>query len=90
MLITDKDNQMLPKDFEKKLKNFAEAKKANINFYIALEIPAENVTTNSKFLVGDEKTYGQYFNAKLGRGGTYIIFVRAMSKLNGVGIKSIV
>ena len=90
MLIADKDNQMLPKNFEKKLKNFAEAKKANINFYIALEIPAENVTTNSKFLVGDEKTYGQYFNAKLGRGGTYIIFVRAMSKLNGVGIKSIV
>ena len=80
MLRSNNEEERMPKDSKNNLKSFDEAAAENINFYIAFEIPAENVTVDSRFTVGDGKKYGSYLNAKLQEGKRYIVFVRAVSE----------
>ncbi|XP_038066685.1 receptor-type tyrosine-protein phosphatase F-like [Patiria miniata] len=50
------------------------------NDYIAAELPAQNAT--GKFVVGDTKMYGGYFNAPLKTGDKYEIFTGSVSRGN--------
>ncbi|XP_033636798.1 receptor-type tyrosine-protein phosphatase delta-like [Asterias rubens] len=47
--------------------------------YIAAELPA---TLPGKFVVGDNKTYGGYWNPPLQEGAVYEIYVGAVSRIN--------
>ena len=75
----------LPGDYGSKLKNFNDAKKDNLNFYVAAEIGNDPVRDKSwKFTVGDEKTYGTYTNEGLKSGEDYIVYQRAITRENNV------
>ena len=47
--------------------------------YIAAELPGR---LPGKFVVGDNKTYGRYWNPPLQEGAVYEIYVGAVSRIN--------
>ena len=76
MFILEEKNKTVPKDFK-----FSESNNTKINFYIAIEIPAEKVTSKRNITVGDGRIYEHYLNAKLEKGKRYAIYFRAVFKL---------
>ena len=77
----------LPGDYSSKLKDVHDAKKDNLNFYVAAEIENNPVYEKSwKFTVGDDKTYGTYKNEGLKSGENYIVYQRAITRENNVSI----
>ncbi len=51
----------------------------NPSAYVAAELPG---SLPGKFLVGDNKTYGYYWNPPLQEGAVYKIYVGAVSRIN--------
>ena len=73
--------QKLPGDYGSKLKGVNDAKKDNLNFYVAAEIENDPVRETSwKFTVGDDKTYGDYVNEALEKGKNYMVYERAVTR----------
>ena len=70
----------LPNDYNSKLKDWSNAIKDNLNFYIAAEIQNNPVRNESwEFNVGDDKKYGAYENKGLESGEHYVVYQRAVT-----------
>ena len=77
----------LPGDYGLQLNSASDAKKDDVNFYIAAEI--ENVPLIDKpwkFTVGDGEKTANYVNGKLESGENYIVYERALTKTKDVSI----
>jgi len=75
----------LPDDYNSKLDDASSPKEDNVNFYIAAEIPNDPVYEGSwKFTIGDDTTHGGFVNKALERGEEYIIFQRAVTRVEDV------
>ena len=75
----------LPDDYDSKLKDVNNTNKENLNFYIAAEIPNDPVYEESwKFTIGDDTTLGGFVNKALERGEEYVIFQRAVTRVDDV------
>uniref|UniRef100_A0A667XU43 protein-tyrosine-phosphatase n=1 Tax=Myripristis murdjan TaxID=586833 RepID=A0A667XU43_9TELE len=53
-------------------------------YYIAAELPPSSLTVVQPFTVGDNKSYGGFWNPPLSPAKSYSIYYQAMSKANGV------
>ena len=70
----------LPNDYNSKLKDWSNANKDNLNFYVAAEIGNNPVHEEPwEFNVGDDKKYGAYENKGLERGENYVVYQRAVT-----------
>ena len=73
--------EILPGNFNSKLKDWDNSNKENSNFYITAEIQNVLVVQNSwEFTVGDDKTYEGFVNKALEKGKEYDIFQRAVTR----------
>ena len=72
----------LPNNYDSKLKAASDAKKENVNFYIAAEI--ENFNKPQKFTVGDGNKTKKFVNEELDKGENYIVYERALTKAETV------
>ena len=61
--------------------DYLRAMKNGYHYYITAELPEQRIT--QPFTVGDNKTYGGYYNAPLVTGNTYEIYIRAISVADG-------
>ncbi|XP_078140040.1 receptor-type tyrosine-protein phosphatase T isoform X9 [Centroberyx gerrardi] len=52
-------------------------------YYIAAELPPSSLTVVQPFTVGDNKSYGGFWNPPLSPAKSYSIYYQAMSKANG-------
>ena len=84
MLRVEDEATTLPENYENKLNNVAKAEALGLPFYVSAEIPEKNVTSNTKFVVGDETIHGSYLNARLKGGTKYSVFVRTITVYKGV------
>ncbi|CAH3116195.1 unnamed protein product [Pocillopora meandrina] len=75
----------LPNNYDSKLKAASDAKKENVNFYIAAEI--ENFYKPQKFTVGDGNKTKEFVNEELEKGENYIVYERALTKAEMVELK---
>uniref|UniRef100_A0A8C8E1X0 protein-tyrosine-phosphatase n=1 Tax=Oryzias sinensis TaxID=183150 RepID=A0A8C8E1X0_9TELE len=53
-------------------------------YYIAADLPPSSLTVVQPFTVGDNKSYGGFWNPPLSPAKSYSIFYQAMSRANGV------
>uniref|UniRef100_A0AAX7TGG3 protein-tyrosine-phosphatase n=1 Tax=Astatotilapia calliptera TaxID=8154 RepID=A0AAX7TGG3_ASTCA len=53
-------------------------------YYIAAELPPSSLTVVQPFTVGDNKSYGGFWNPPLSPAKSYSIYYQAMSRANGV------
>ena len=75
----------LPDDYDSQLTDANETDKDKVKFYIAAEIRNDPVYEESwKFTIGDDTTHGGFVNKALERGEEYIIFQRAMTRVEDV------
>ncbi len=58
-------------------------------YYIAAELPPSSLTVVQPFTVGDNKSYGGFWNPPLSPAKSYSIYYQAMSRANGVSIKTL-
>ena len=75
----------LPGNYDSKLKAANDAKKENVNFYIAAEI--DNfplINKPQKFTVGDGNRTKEFVNEELEKGENYIVYERALTKAGKV------
>ena len=75
----------LPNNYDSKLKAASDAKKENVNFYIAAEI--DNfplINKPQKFTVGDGNRTKEFVNEELEKGENYIVYERALTKAGKV------
>ena len=75
----------LPGNYDSKLKAASDAKKDNVNFYIAAEI--DNfplINKPQKFTVGDGNRTKEFVNEELEKGENYIVYERALTKAGKV------
>ena len=73
--------EILPGNFNSKLKDWDNSNKENPNFYITAEIQNVLVVQKSwEFTVGDDKTYEGFVNKALEKGKEYVIFQRAVTR----------
>ena len=75
----------LPGNYDSKLKAASDAKKENVNFYIAAEI--DNfplINKPQKFTVGDGNRTKEFVNEELEKGENYIVYERALTKAGKV------
>ena len=56
-------------------------------YYIAADLPPAGVTVVQPFTVGDNKSYGGFWNPPLSPAKSYSIYYQAMSRANGVSVK---
>uniref|UniRef100_A0A8C4H4Y4 protein-tyrosine-phosphatase n=1 Tax=Dicentrarchus labrax TaxID=13489 RepID=A0A8C4H4Y4_DICLA len=57
-------------------------------YYIAAELPPSSLTVVQPFTVGDNKSYGGFWNPPLSPAKSYSIYYQAMSRANGVSDKT--
>lgn len=57
-------------------------------YYIAAELPPSSLTVVQPFTVGDNKSYGGFWNPPLSPAKSYSIYYQAMSRANGVSVKT--
>uniref|UniRef100_A0AAX7SXM9 protein-tyrosine-phosphatase n=1 Tax=Astatotilapia calliptera TaxID=8154 RepID=A0AAX7SXM9_ASTCA len=57
-------------------------------YYIAAELPPSSLTVVQPFTVGDNKSYGGFWNPPLSPAKSYSIYYQAMSRANGVSLNS--
>ncbi len=57
-------------------------------YYIAAELPPSSLTVVQPFTVGDNKSYGGFWNPPLSPAKSYSIYFQAMSRANGVSLKT--
>ena len=50
--------------------------------YVVAEIPKDKVQMKRKFVIGDNKTHGSYYNPPLKEGTTYTIYTGFVSRIN--------
>ena len=75
----------LPDNYDSKLKAVSDAKKENVNFYIATEIENEPILSKpQKFTVGDGNKFKEFVNEELEKGENYIVYERALTKAEKV------
>uniref|UniRef100_A0A7N9AQ06 protein-tyrosine-phosphatase n=1 Tax=Mastacembelus armatus TaxID=205130 RepID=A0A7N9AQ06_9TELE len=55
-------------------------------YYIAAELPPSSLTVVQPFTVGDNKSYGGFWNPPLSPAKSYSIYYQAMSRANGVSL----
>lgn len=53
-------------------------------YYIAADLPPSSLTVVQPFTVGDNKSYGGFWNPPLSPAKSYSIYYQAMSRANGV------
>ncbi|XP_066015620.1 tyrosine-protein phosphatase Lar-like isoform X2 [Pocillopora verrucosa] len=71
----------LPDNYDSKLKAASDAKKENVNFYIAAEIENDPLLSKpQKFTVGDGHKTKEFVNEELEKGENYIVYERALTK----------
>lgn len=58
-------------------------------YYIAAELPPSSLTVVQPFTVGDNKSYGGFWNPPLSPAKSYSIYYQAMSRANGVSFKTL-
>ena len=77
----------LPGDYGFRLKSASDAKKEDLNFYIAAEQENAPVIDKPwKFTVGDGEKTANYINGRLESGENYIVYERALTKTENVSI----
>ena len=82
--------EKLPENYDSQLKAASDAKKNDVNFYIAAEIKNVPVLKKPwKFTVGDGKKTKIYVNEELEKGQDYIVYERALTDTTKV-CKSII
>uniref|UniRef100_A0A8C6PP65 protein-tyrosine-phosphatase n=1 Tax=Nothobranchius furzeri TaxID=105023 RepID=A0A8C6PP65_NOTFU len=64
--------------------SFRNASALSSPYYIAAELPPSSLTVVQPFTVGDNKSYGGFWNPPLSPAKSYSIFYQAMSRANGV------
>ena len=75
----------LPDNYDSKLKAVSDAKKENVNFYIAAEIENDPLLSKPrKFTVGDGNKFKEFVNEELEKGENYIVYERALTKAEKV------
>ena len=75
----------LPDNYDSKLKAASDAKKENVNFYIAAEIENDPLLSKpQKFTVGDGHKTKEFVNEELEKGENYIVYERALTKAEKV------
>ena len=75
----------LPDNYDSKLKAVSDAKKENVNFYIAAEIENDPLLSKpQKFTVGDGHKTKEFVNEELEKGENYIVYERALTKAEKV------
>ncbi|XP_066015625.1 tyrosine-protein phosphatase Lar-like [Pocillopora verrucosa] len=75
----------LPGDYGFRLKSASDAKKEDLNFYIAAEQENAPVIDKPwKFTVGDGEKTANYINGRLESGENYIVYERALTKIENV------
>ena len=67
---------------DSELPDYHDAKDKGILCYITAEI--DHVDKDSEFTIGDNKTYGQYYNAPLKKGAHYGIWYGLVVTVDGV------
>uniref|UniRef100_A0A8C6PKR8 protein-tyrosine-phosphatase n=2 Tax=Nothobranchius furzeri TaxID=105023 RepID=A0A8C6PKR8_NOTFU len=63
--------------------SFRNASALSSPYYIAAELPPSSLTVVQPFTVGDNKSYGGFWNPPLSPAKSYSIFYQAMSRANG-------
>ena len=67
------------------LTSYHKAKKQNLNCYIAAEFERMDYQYQ-EFVVGDNKTYGGYYNAPLEKGQVYDVWYGVINIVDGVNM----
>lgn len=68
--------------------SFRNASILDSSYYIAAELPPSSLTVVQPFTVGDNKSYGGFWNPPLSPAKSYSIYFQAMSRANGVSLKT--
>lgn len=68
--------------------SFRNASILDSSYYIAAELPPSSLTVVQPFTVGDNKSYGGFWNPPLSPAKSYSIYYQAMSRANGVSVKT--
>lgn len=55
-------------------------------YYFAADLPPSSLTVVQPFTVGDNKSYGGFWNPPLSPAKSYSIYYQAMSRANGVSL----
>uniref|UniRef100_A0A0F8ATZ8 protein-tyrosine-phosphatase n=1 Tax=Larimichthys crocea TaxID=215358 RepID=A0A0F8ATZ8_LARCR len=63
--------------------SFRNASILDSSYYIAAELPPSSLTVVQPFTVGDNKSYGGFWNPPLSPAKSYSIYYQAMSRANG-------
>nr|XP_029137166.1 receptor-type tyrosine-protein phosphatase T-like [Labrus bergylta] len=63
--------------------SFRNASILDSSYYIAAELPPSSLTVVQPFTVGDNKSYGGFWNPPLSPAKSYVIYYQAMSRANG-------
>uniref|UniRef100_A0A665TBZ0 protein-tyrosine-phosphatase n=1 Tax=Echeneis naucrates TaxID=173247 RepID=A0A665TBZ0_ECHNA len=63
--------------------SFRNASILDSSYYIAAELPPSSLTVMQPFTVGDNKSYGGFWNPPLSPAKSYSIYYQAMSRANG-------
>jgi len=66
------------------LLNHHQATLAGASCYVAAEMPRERIIENKRFVVGDNRTYGGYYNSPLKMSNSYIIWFGLVVTIDGV------
>uniref|UniRef100_A0AAQ6AJL1 protein-tyrosine-phosphatase n=1 Tax=Amphiprion ocellaris TaxID=80972 RepID=A0AAQ6AJL1_AMPOC len=66
--------------------SFRNASVLDSSYYIAAELPPSSLTVVQPFTVGDNKSYGGFWNPPLSPAKSYSIYYQAMSRANGVSL----
>lgn len=64
--------------------SFRNASLLDSTYYIAAELPPASLTVVQPFTVGDNKSYGGFWNTPLSPSKSYSIYFQATSRANGV------
>ncbi|XP_047188891.1 receptor-type tyrosine-protein phosphatase T isoform X10 [Scophthalmus maximus] len=62
---------------------FRNASALDSSYYVAAELPPSSLTVVQPFTVGDNKSYGGFWNPPLSPAKSYSIYYQAMSRANG-------
>ncbi|KAM4612668.1 LOW QUALITY PROTEIN: receptor-type tyrosine-protein phosphatase T [Polymixia lowei] len=70
--------------------SFRNASSLDSAYYIAAELPPSSLTVVQPFTVGDNKSYGGFWNPPLSPAKSYSIYYQAMSRANGVSLNTLI
>lgn len=69
--------------------SFRNASILDSSYYIAAELLPSSLSVVQPFTVGDNKSYGGFWNPPLSPAKSYSIYFQAMSRANGVSINTV-